>query len=156
MVHDIGLGGKRLKLAGQHLDLHAQGVEPLRRRNPLFQKAFAPVQLGLGMGELRLQRALLRAKRIALEGQLLILDPPDGLPRRHPVTLDDRQLHQRPPQPRPRRDAVARLDLAIDRLPFGDGDGAQRLGQGGQRAKRQEGETEKRAHGGNPWGGYHI
>ena len=122
---------KRRDLPVQHIDRCLQGIDPLGGCHAVFQQVLTAFQVSFGIAKLCGQRRALRRKTGKLEIQLVIDDPRQFLTSLDHIALGHRQDNQSAAKPRPRRDAVPRLDRAIDRFPFGD------VGQGKRCRVRQ-------------------
>ena len=107
-------------LVDEHVQLGLQLIDPLLRDGAAGEELLRPLEIGLDVVALRLERAQARLRRLHLQRELLVDDA-----REHGAGLDRGAfLHvdrnERSPDPRPRRHQVARLDAAVDRLHVGD------------------------------------
>ena len=118
--HDLALRADGGQLVARDIHSGAQLVEPLGGCDAAIDQGLAAPEFGLSRGELRVQRAHLRVERRDLEDDLVVAHHRDPLAGGHQVALADVQLIDDPANPRAGRHRVARLDAAVDRLPFGD------------------------------------
>ncbi len=117
---DRTLGLCRRDLVAYHIDLRAQGIQTLRRRDAALDQFLAAGEFRLGVFQRGAQTEKLRFDCRDLEIDLVVLDHGNDVACLDVDAFGDLQLHDCPPDASARGDRVARLDAAIDGLPFGD------------------------------------
>ena len=102
-----------------HLRRGTRLVHRGSRSYALAEQGLRASQIGLRLGKLRLQTGDLCVERVDLQGKLVVADHRDHLPRRHDVTVMDRQAGHGAADPGARRHDIGALDSGEYRLLVG-------------------------------------
>ena len=144
--HDLPLRFRGGDLVAEHVDLGTQLIQPLAGGDAFLDQRLTADEFAFGVLQLRGKRLQLGVEGRHLKVDLVVAHDGDALPALHRVAFGNVERHQGAADAGARGERVARLDAAVDRLPFRNGDRlddqSSRLRQRGKAERSEPGEEE--------------